>query len=215
MKIYNIYPEPHSDNQENLNTVYPLVYINEQSLGFNRYDIDKGKENIKWHENITATYKYVEAHGIDDFVFNILMWFIITEKFMKLLIDMEIKGIEFKPINVKCIDKDNMDITAYVVNVLNVLDVEAIDLENSKYFYYDLSDEEKVLSVQQYCLKPSVIQESDIFRIQVSEYYTSPVFITERVKKAIEINNITGCCFKEIIINDKNDIKNLHKNKTD
>jgi hypothetical protein len=198
MKTYMLFQGSKDDEQNNKKYRYAMINIDETSLGFDRYDVTSGIPFAEWNENIIATYEYKKGYPITDYALNILAWFTVTERFIKLLIDLKIEGLQFHSIKLRCLNKDNLDVTVYLVNILNVIEVAAIDLEKSKYFYYELDDREKVLSVREYCLKHSLIKDSDIFRIQESMFYTSSIFISEKVKNAIEENGITGCVFSEV-----------------
>ena len=80
-------------------------------------------------------------------------------------------------------------------SVLNVLDViDAIDLEHSDYDVLKLGDK-KINFVKKYALKKKAIEGHDIFRLKND---TIPLFISERVKNAIEENQLLGFDYLEV-----------------
>ena len=52
-----------------------------------------------------------------------------------------------------------------------------------------------MISVQKYAIKRNVIKDNDLFRLK--NHYTS-IFISERLKKAMKKNGITGCDYMEV-----------------
>ena len=194
MKIFKLcYDYAEDPNIKNL----PIkVVIDESSLGFDRYDADRGKVFTEWNDKIVATYEYEEGRPITDYVSNVLGWFMVTERFKDLLIDLNIEGLQFHPITLKCSNMDREDIVVYLANILTLVDEAAIDLERSKYSIWELEEYGiRMLSVKRYCLKSSFIQGHDIFR---PSHSVSAIFSSERLKKAVEENGITGCNFREI-----------------
>jgi len=58
------------------------------------------------------------------------------------------------------------DVAAYFANIITLISDSVIDLDKSKYFYYELDDDQKFLSVSTYFLKRDLIKDNDFFRIK-------------------------------------------------
>lgn len=167
--------------------------IDENSLAFDRYEIEKGIEFDKWNtDNIEVVYDKLIGTIITDYLSNDLVWFIITDKLKNIFESTNNCNIQFLPIKAKC--KDGKEaINIYLVNIINIID--GLDLENSKYSILNANENEKILSIQKYALKSQVVKEYDIFRLK--DDYVS-IFISERLKKFMQKNGVTGCDYLEV-----------------
>ena len=197
MKFYKLLIDS-EDNPNNKKFHSTNITIDESSLGFNRYDTDSGNPLINWSENIVAKYEFNKNYPVADYITTNLGWFLISSKFKDLLVEMDIKGLEFYPLILKCTNQVDMELLTFLANILVVIDFNvAVDLKRSKYFYYELNNGKRLISFTNHCLKSSAINKYDIFRLSDN---TFPIFISEKVKKAIEDHGITGCDFLEIEI---------------
>lgn len=185
MKYYDLI----YDDEHNKNAI--LLEINEESLGFNRYDTEMGIPFKKWNENIEINYSREKNSYITDYIDNDLAWLLITERFKTVLEKYDLGNVQFLPVT--AVSKDGSEeIRGYLLNICNIPD--ALNRKESKYSVHKVG-KEKWLSIQRYVLTESQIGPYDIFRIK-DDYFT--VFVSERIKKAIKDNKITGCDFVEI-----------------
>ncbi len=185
MKYYELsYDYEHNENAIRLE-------INEESLGFNRYDVVEGIVFDNWNENIEIKYEKEKDGYITDYIDNNLVWLLVTEKFKAVLEQLDLGNVQFLP--VKAVSKDGSEeIRGYLLNICNIPD--ALNRKESEYSVYRASGK-KWLSIQRYVLTESQIGPYEIFRIKDDLF---SIFITEKIKKAIKDNKITGCDFVEI-----------------
>ncbi len=80
-----------------------------------------------------------------------------------------------------------------MINVLDVVE-NALDMEKSKYSYI-CADDIKLLAVEFYTLKESIIRGHDIFRLKES---MTPVFVSENIKNIIEKKKMKGFYCREV-----------------
>lgn len=167
--------------------------LSEELYGVDQYDVEQGKCISHWDERITLSYNPNEGKISTDYLANDLGWLLVSYKFKKLLEDSQISGIQYLPINVK--NKiDNKELKGYfVANIYNFID--ALDFENSKYDLFDIDENEKMLAVEKYALKRDKVKDFDIFKITEDNI---PNFVSEKLKKLIESNNLTGFKFLEV-----------------
>lgn len=130
-----------------------------------------------------------------EYLGNSFGWDIFSEKALELLGDLINNDVQLLP--VKVINKaTGQEIGKYfVVNVLPFLD--ALDLENSVYNYYDIDIDgrkEKWLSVIKYGIKKAKVAEHHIFRLKES---SSDVFVSEKFKKIVEKTKCWELTFRE------------------
>jgi hypothetical protein len=100
--------------------------------------------------------------------------------------------VQYLPIRARSKDESEV-LDLYLVNICNIVD--ALDLENSKYSVHEIDENEKMISVQKYAIKGSMIKDIDIFRLKD---HNMSIFISEKLKKAMEKNGITGCDYLEV-----------------
>lgn len=138
-------------------------------------------------------YDSTEGEVMSDYIANAHRWLIVSNTFSKYINETTVKSrIQYLP--VKIIDMfGNEEKESYkVANLLDVVD--ALDLEHSTYDVFELEDE-KIISVEKYALKAREVGESDIFRLKDD---TIPIFVSEKVKKIIEENALSGFAFLEV-----------------
>lgn len=169
-----------------------LLEIDEVTLGFDRYDVEKGISSLKLSNNIGVTYDDVNGKMVTDYVANDLIWFIVTEKFKEIIQSIDDRDIQFHPLVAKSRNSEAKQ-GFFLVNICNIVD--GLDLETSKYSIYVTDDGDKMVSIQKYAIKLNVIKEYNLFRLK--DDYVS-IFVSEKMKKAIEKAGITGCDFLEV-----------------
>lgn len=155
-------------------------------------DIVKGELIDNWDKNIKFEYNIDDGKILSDYLASDNGWVIVSKKFqdvMKEIIEGNIQYLDIGIINNKTKEEDN---TYKIVNVTKLLD--ALDLENSVYDFFEL-DDEKILSVEKYALKQDVIKNCNIFKLKDE---TIPVFVSEKVKDIVEQNSLIGFQFLEV-----------------
>jgi len=186
MKYYKLLYDYEHDN----NAIF--LEIDEKTLTFDRYEAEKGIVFNDWNVGIEVIYDNDKGNTITDYVSNNLVWFIVTDKFKSVIESMKNNRIQYLPI--KAISKDRLEVLdVYLVNICNVID--ALDLGNSKYSVHDIDGTKKMLSIQKFVLKGNVTEGNDLFRLK-DDYFS--IFISEKLKKAMKKNGITGCDFLEV-----------------
>lgn len=188
MKYFKLmYDYEHDDN-----AIFLEIDIN--SLIFDRYDTERGIVFETWDNNIDVIYDKSKGEVITDYIANELAWFIVTDKFKTIIESINNNNIQFLKIRAKC-KNSTEELDVYLVNICNVID--ALDLNNSRYRVYETGKNEKMLSIQKYAIKSDKVQGYDLFRLE-GDYVS--IFISERLKKCIKKNGITGCDFLEVKI---------------
>lgn len=186
MKYYKLlYDYEHEDNSI-------FLEIDEKTLSFDRYEVEKGIEFCDWNVDIKVNYDNGNKRVITDYVPNDLSWFIVTDKLKSIIESMKNNKVQYLPIRARSKDESEV-LDLHLVNICNIVD--ALDLENSKYSVHEIDENEKMISVQKYAIKGSVIKDIDLFRLK--DHYMS-IFISEKLKKAMEKNGITGCDYLEV-----------------
>lgn len=103
-------------------------------------------------------------------------------------------GVQFIPIAINN-GKDGSNTMGYIVNILNVLE-GAINFEHSGYGVLKDGDK-KVYAIWKYALNDSIIRNYDLFRLKE---HSVAMFCSEKIKKIIEQEQLTGFSFKKIEI---------------
>lgn len=167
--------------------------LSQELYGVDQYDVEQGKYISYWDERITLAYDPNEGDKATDYLDNDLDWLIVSSKFKKILEEADITTIQYLKIKIKN-KLDNNPLNGYFVgNICNI--VEALDFENSKYDFFDIDENEKMLAVERYVLKRSKVEDMNIFKISEDNMAN---FVSEKVKKLIEDNNLTGFRFLEV-----------------
>ena len=82
----------------------------------------------------------------------------------------------------------------YIANITRVVD--ALCLEKSLYFETEIPSIGTIYTVSKYCIYDERTENSDIFKL--ANRQEIPIFVSERFKKIIEEEKITGICLQEI-----------------
>ena len=85
-------------------------------------------------------------------------------------------------------------LTDYIANITRVVD--ALCLEKSLYFETEIPSIGTIYTVSKYCIYDERTENSDIFKL--ANRQEIPIFVSERFKKIIEEEKITGICLQEI-----------------
>ena len=129
-----------------------------------------------------------------DYLFNTFHWPIVSDIFVQKTSDFLKKSIEVLNVNIINIQTNDINCTYKAINIVNIID--AIDYENSLYSKV-LLDEEEILLVRKHVLQKKVVDGYDIFRLKNDAI---PIFISEKLKKVIENNKLTGFDFCEVSV---------------
>lgn len=160
----------------------------------NEYVTSNGKIIKDW-KDVVFKYHSDEGNVMSDYVANVYRWLIVSSNFC-FLINKMISSTNIQYLPIKLVET-NSGIENETYKVANILDVvDALDLKHSQYDIFELNDE-KIISVEKYALKASEIKGHDIFRLKSD---TIPIFISERIKKIIEENELSGFAFLEVSV---------------
>lgn len=170
---------------------YVIVKSNNKAENYDSR-IVKGDFIENWDKNIKFQYDVKEGEILSDYLATDSGWVIVSKKFREVtreIIGKHVQYLDINIINSKTKEEDN---TYKVVNVTKHL--EALDLENSVYDFFEL-DDEKILSVEKYALKQDVIKNYNIFKLNDEPI---PIFVSERFKDIVEENSLVGFQFLEV-----------------
>lgn len=154
--------------------------------------IVQGEFIKEWDNSMKFEYNVEEGKILTDYLASDNRWMIVSKKFRDLMKEIVAEHIQYLDINIiNSLTKEENN-TYKVANVIKHLD--ALDLKNSVYDYFEL-DDEKILYVEKYALKKDVIKNCDIFKLKGE---TLPVFVSEKVKDIVEKNSLIGFQFLEV-----------------
>lgn len=156
------------------------------------YIVCEGKAIEKW-EPMQFECDIQNGRVITEKLGNSYGWEILSEKALELF--GEIIGNDVQLLPIKVVNKHTeQEIEKYfVVNVLPFLD--ALDLENSVYNYFDVGSDEKLLSVIKYGIKEKKVGGHHIFRLKESPM---AVFVSGKFKEIAEKNDMLGFDFVKV-----------------
>jgi hypothetical protein len=158
--------------------------------------LDYGIVVNDWNNDMTFECDLKEGYVVTDYLNSVYAWHIFSEKTIKLFGDIISNNAQLLPIKVVNKDTDQEIDKYFVVNVTRLLD--ALDLKNSVYKYYDYYDggeEKKRLSVIKYGIKEEKVRGHHIFRLKDEPF---SVFVSEKFYKIAKKNKILGCYFSKI-----------------
>ncbi len=158
---------------------------------FDMYDVTSGSYINKWDKRVTFTFSESDGSELTDYICNDFGWIIVSDNFKKAFENEGMTGIQFLQVSV--VNKDN-DIEVgiyYVANIINL--IAAVDKEKSEYF--ELAPDR--YSFVSFVLKEEAIRDFDIFRLKE---YDVQAFASERFKKMIKNNKLTGFNFNKVKI---------------
>lgn len=163
------------------------------------YGIQQNVFNIgKFYDGITnLEFYYDEKEGMlaTDYLANDKGWFVVSDRLKKILENMNTE-IQFLPIRI--IEKSsNKKLSGYyIANIIRVVD--ALCLDKSEYFQTEIPGMGTIYTVSKYGIFSDKTDDSDVFKL--SNRQEIPIFVSEKFKKAIECENITGICLREISV---------------
>ncbi|EMS71038.1 imm11 family protein [Ruminiclostridium cellobioparum] len=166
------------------------ILVNDYNLnGFDLRLFWRGIYVEKWPDDLE--FYYEKGNTILDFVPNVLSWLMFTDKAVEVFKKSEIMNMQYFPIIIKKVGKKEH---SHSLNVINVLDsVEALDWEKSDYVSWE-DDPKYIKFIRKVVLNKNASKSNlDIFRLQESKNY---IIVSERIRKAIENEGLTGFGFK-------------------
>ncbi len=178
------------DSRDKLPKGKSPILVNDYNLnGFDLRLFWRGIYVEKWPDDLE--FYYEKGNTILDFVPNVLSWLMFTDKAVEVFKKLEIMNMQYFPIIIKKVGKKEH---SYSLNVINVLDsVEALDWEKSDYVSWE-DDPKYIKFIRKVVLNKNASKSNlDIFRLQESKNY---IIISERIRKAIENEGLTGFGFK-------------------
>lgn len=183
MEYYKLIYDYEGDSQAG------LIIINEENLGFNRYDV-----NLDIKLDIQKIYCTIEEENISnyDYIANNLAWLIVSEKVKDIMEECNIGMCEFIPV----VDKENKNVIGYLVQCLNVL--YALDEKKSlcrKTRYTSNGKEYERISVIKYAVDSEKLGDIDMFKLRESDI---PYFVSQKLKDNIQNNKANGFDFMKI-----------------
>lgn len=190
MRYFKLMMDYNGAKQEDL-----VCYVEEdfsEKYGIDEYAIYDGKIIENWNDNITFHYNPEQGCVPNDYLANNLGWLIASEQCRNILDEMNITNIQYLPIKIKNLFNKSEIEGFSVVNIIGK--TEALNLNASVYSYFEL-DDENILNVIKYAINKNDVTNIHIFRLKED---TIPIFVSEEVKKAFEINKLNGFDFLEI-----------------
>lgn len=123
----------------------------------------------------------------------IIRWFVVSNRLQSILQKLNTE-IQYLPVRiVEENSNENLE-EYYIANITRVVD--ALCLEKSLYFETEIPSIGTIYTVSKYCIYDERTENSDIFKL--ANRQEIPIFVSERFKKIIEEEKITGICLQEI-----------------
>ncbi|OOM15989.1 imm11 family protein [Clostridium saccharobutylicum] len=171
-----------------------FIMINDYDLKeFDYRKLWKGQVIEEWPENIELLY---ENDGkLLDYTPNVLSWLIFSEDVLSIFKELSIN--EFQSFPVRLINKFTNE-KVKLCNVINIIcDYSVLNWEKSDLITWD-DDPKYIKAIRNLVIDSSKLDGlPDIFRLSESKNY---IIVSERFKKKIEENRLTGFQFLEIEI---------------
>lgn len=166
-----------------------LLNIDENTLDFNRYDVNKAaKLGV---DKIFCTVDE-ENYSQYDYFANNLSWLIVSSRIKDILVKCNLGMYEF----VSVINRNNEEVIGYLVHCMNIMD--AFDEKNSictRKKYDNNGKTYELLSVLKYAVDVNKIGNIDMFKLIDSEI---PVFVSQKLKNMLIKNEAKGFDFMKI-----------------
>ena len=166
-------------------------YVDDLGLDQNLFIVGKFYEG--WDGRFEFYYDKNEGYVLTDYIANDKGWFVVSKKLKDILQCMD-TDIQFLP--VKIIEKTTGQSLSgyYIANITRVVD--ALCLEASDYFETSIANIGIIYTVSKYGIYAARTANSDVFKL--SNRQEIPIFVSDKFKKVIEEENITGICLREV-----------------
>ena len=166
-----------------------LLNIDENTLGFNRYDVNKATKL-----GVEKVYCTLEEDNYSqyDYLANNLSWLVVSSRIKDILIKCNIGMCEFIPV----LNSKNEEVIGYLIHCMNILD--AFDEKKSictRKKYVNNGKEYEILSVIKYAVNASKIGDIDMFKLIDSDI---PIFASQKLKDMLMEHEAKGFDFMKI-----------------
>ena len=172
-----------------------IICYCENDYGIQQYELSRGEIFDRWDERVQFYYIKEEGDVWTDYLSNDMGWFLVSEKLKRILESVN-TDIQFFKTIIK--EKNNKtDVREYyIANIIKVVD--ALCLEKSDYFESKVKIEGYGVRyyVRKYGIYASKTEGADVFKLEKNQEI--PIFVSERFKKILEEENITGASLTEI-----------------
>ena len=166
-------------------------YQNDYGIQQNVFNVGRFYEN--WDGKFEFYYNKMEGHVLTDYLANDKGWFVVSNRLQSILQKLNTE-IQYLPVRiVEENSNENLE-EYYIANITRVVD--ALCLEKSLYFETEIPSIGTIYTVRKYCIYDERTENSDIFKL--ANRQEIPIFVSERFKKIIEEEKITGICLQEI-----------------
>lgn len=185
MKYYKLTMDMEREND--------IVCHYQDDLGLQQNIFNVGKVYEGWDGKFEFYYDKTEGYVLTDYIANDKGWFVVSDKLQKILKTMNTE-IQFLPVRI--VEKNSNEVLEKysIANITRVVD--ALCLEKSDYFETEIPGIGIIYTVSKYSIYSEKTCDSDIFKL--SNNNEIPIFVSERFKKIMEEENITGICLREI-----------------
>jgi hypothetical protein len=156
----------------------------EDTKGFFDLRFYDGKLIEDWPQGITFWYK---GERQDDYILVPGLWYVVSDKVKRVFEKCEVKGVQFLPIDIVHIETGEKQGLYWAMNVYQ--EVDALNWERTIWMTPEMNhkeDEYPTLDIIEPALRLDVVKGLDIFRLNVKEIGDVRVFISERLKQAID-----------------------------
>lgn len=171
---------------------HDIICHYENDFGIWQNELVVGKVFKGWDGRFSFVYDKTEGYIATDYLANDKGWFVVSEK-LKLLMENMNTEIQFLP--VKIVSKqDGEEMNYYIANIVKLVD--ALCLKESKYFEINIQKLGTIYTVSKYAIYENKTDNADIFKL--SNRQEIPIFVSERFKKMLAANDITGISLREI-----------------
>ena len=171
---------------------YDIVCHYKNDFGIQQNALNIGKVFDDWDDRFEFYYDKKEGNIWTDYLANDKGWFLVSDK-LKALLEFINTNIQFLPVRI--IEKDDKVVKQYhIANIIKVVD--ALCLEKSQYFTTEIEGRGTIYTVSKYGVYAEKTEGADVFKL--SNRQQIPIFVSEKFKKLIEENSITGISLIEI-----------------
>lgn len=164
-------------------------------MNISQNELVTGKYYDFGNDEFEAYYVIDEGNIWTDYLANDKGWFLVSYKLRGILESLN-SDIQFLKIKIKEQDNNGISKDYYVANVLRTAD--ALCLEKSKYFETYIEGMGTIYTVSKYGIYANRTDNSDVFKLKKRQQI--PVFVSEKFKKLIELEMITGISLTEIAV---------------
>lgn len=185
MKYYKLSMDMNREND--------IICHYENDYGIQQNVLNSGKYFEEWDNKFEFFYRSEEGDIWTDYLANDKGWFLVSDKLKKILEKLN-TSIQFLSTNVKEIGNEKINRKYYIANIVKVVD--ALCLDKSQYFETKIEGLGTIYTVSKYGIYAKKTEGADVFKLANRQQI--PIFVSEKFKKIIEEENITGISFKEI-----------------